>query len=79
MKLKNLLTGFQKTHKYQISLKSVHWELSCFSGHTGMTKLIVVLYNVANLLKNHNYIHDKIKSKLNSSNGVQIFVFLLHV
>jgi len=50
-------------HKYQISLKSVHWELSCFSGHTDMTKLIVVLYNVANLLKNHYYIHDKIMSK----------------
>jgi len=41
-----------------------------------MTKLIVVLYNVANLLKNHIYIHDKIKSKLNSSNAVQIFIFL---
>jgi len=66
-------------HKYQISLKSVQWELSCFSGHTDMTKLIVVLYNVANLLKNHNYIHDKIKNKLNSSNAVQIFVFLLPV
>ena len=79
MKFKKLLTEFQKTHKYQISLKSVHWEPSCFSGHTDMTKLTVVLYNVANLLKNHSYIHDQIKSKLNSSNAVHIFVFLLPV
>ena len=57
-------------------LKSIQWEPSCFSRHTDMTKLIVVLYNVANLLKNRIYIHDKFKTKLNSSNAVQIFVFL---
>jgi hypothetical protein len=76
MKLKNLLKDIRKIHKYQILLKSIHWEPSCFSGHTDMTKLILVPYNAANLLKNYNYIHDKIQSKLNSSNAVQIFVFL---
>ena len=32
-----LWTDFKKIHQYQISLKSVHWELSCFTRTDGQT------------------------------------------
>jgi hypothetical protein len=46
---------FRKIYKYQISWKSVWWELSCYmrsDGRTDRTKLIVAFRNFANAPKN---------------------------
>ena len=49
-------TYFRKILKYQISLKSVQWEQSCFKrkthGRTDMTKLIVAARNFGNAPRN---------------------------
>ena len=48
-------TDFGKKPKYQVSSKSVLWELSCSmrtEGQTNMTKLIVACRNFANAPKN---------------------------
>jgi hypothetical protein len=44
-------TDFRNKLKYLVSLKSVHWELSC-SMWTGIIKLTVALLNFANAPKN---------------------------
>jgi hypothetical protein len=53
-------TDFLKIFKYQISWKSIQWELSCSirtdgrtNGQTDMTKVIIVLRNLANAPKTY--------------------------
>jgi len=62
------VTDFRKIHKYQISSKSVQWELSCSmrtDRRTDMTKLIAAFRNFANAPKNSHIVitvnteHDK--------------------
>jgi hypothetical protein len=52
-------TDFRNIFKYQISWKSVQWELSCSmwtDGQTDMTKLIVAFCNFVNAPKNKELI-----------------------
>jgi hypothetical protein len=48
------MTDFQKILKYQISWKSIQWELGMWmdDGETGMTQLIVAFRNFVNVSKN---------------------------
>ena len=51
----NVSTEFRKVPKYQISWKSVRWELSCSTwtnGRTDMTKLTIPFRNFVNAPKN---------------------------
>ena len=55
IKLGLFSADYRKILKYQISLKSVQWEPSCFmrtNGQTDMTKLIVTFCNFGNTPKN---------------------------
>ena len=50
-------TYFRKIHKYQISWKSVHWELSCSmrtDGQADVKNLAIAFRNFAKELKRHN-------------------------
>ena len=63
MKLEFSSKDFRKLLKYQISLKSVQWESSCFirtDGRTDMRNIIVAFCNFGNAPKNHLMLYREI-------------------
>ena len=56
------VTDFQKVFKYQISWKSVQWQLNCYIWVEDMMKLIVAVCNTVNVLKMSNFIYYYLSS-----------------